>query len=678
MPDDMKEKAMQITRVYRHEDNGDEAKVFYNIFLSDFFQEAPKSNIEFDADGNRVESASVIDIEHKSAPRKDVKLHFVIEKMENEIYRDSRYEKILVPPKVIKMVFNKKETVKLMSLFVEASSIYMSAVRKALYSKNSLKMAIELKESGIKVVFNAIDKRYNTKGKGVNSARLIMGIYDLASGEELISIKLKKTKVMILMQIIKSLHDEYVRKHSLVVKNMNNENLSLVRVGDSVVIGNTWIHGREIQKFQDYIERVIFDFKFSVRYGGELFNYRQISAEFSNIENVAQINIVKFTSKHKVFEDERGNTVKNSFIINSETAAMFYMILPRSIEFNIDDIEVDVLAHKDDSVDLIDNKYISEINNGDFILNTIENQVVLKLNRDEKFNAKRRTGRITLEARYRDFIIADDAHKVGRLNKESGEYENVAKLPKFTLNLNIDWLYIFALCAESVHSVSDMETNEYGNFMHSWRFENKTFLGGDQYSIRIIADHNNKVPAVMLVDHFIDSGELSGAPLPTEGGSRMRIPLFKEHVRTLLKGLIEIAGEMDDYYWMKNFPVYSEEFEHTDKKMALGIKKIVHEERGDVVSFGLVGNPSEQIYLTDNDRDTLFFSTYYRLMYGRWLQFSGEQIAISSDGWLTDRYNEYKIEFDLESSSGASGSLPALAMLFAVARKRKNLYKKEG
>ncbi len=634
---------MANSRVFRHEDNSAGAKVFYNLSLCNMETSKPT-------------------------------LKFEVEKMMNEIYHDSKREKVLVPPNVLSINFEHRETLKLMGLFVEAVSIYMAAVRKKLYFSNTLRMEFEPINSKYKILFHAVNKKISGQGKEKNSARLIMSFFDKESGEEIISVKLKKTKLIMLLQIIKSLYDENISKVSLGYEDMKGRRISLVRVGDTVAVGNIWIHGREIQKFQDYIERVIFDFKFKVGSGKEMFSYRQISAKFSFDENIAQIDLVKYTKEHRVYLDDDGENSKLSFIVNSEFTAFFYLLLPKAIEFNIEDEEV---KEEDESYENIvenDRKRLSSIDDGDFILNMIEAQMVLKVNKKKSFNAKTREGKMSLAIRYRDFIVEDEEYKVGRVNKETGEYEDVRKLASCEIDLKIDWLYIFALCAEAVHSSNELELNEFGNHMHSWRFKKLGFVGGEHYGIRVIADPKNKAPVVLAIDyHLDDDGEIGDGPLPSVGGSRMRIPLFKEHIRTLLKGLIGLSSQYDNYYWMKNFPAYSDEEDDAHKEMTLGIRRSIHKGTNkEVVSFGIVGKSTEQIYLTDNDRDTLFFSAYYRLMYGRWLQFAGEQIAISADGWITDRYNEYKIELDIENSSGAKGSLAALAMLFATARSKKN------
>lgn len=650
---------MNKTRVYRHEDTGAGAKVFYNLFLKDLDSNKPS-------------------------------LAFDIEKMPNEIYHDSKRTKVIVPPSVTTISFTFQETQKLMGLFVEAISTYMAAVRKKLYATNTLRLEMKLNDCDYNILFHAVNKKISGSGKEKNSARLIMSIFDKKNNEEILSIKLKKTKLIVLLQIVKSLYEEYLNKFSFAYEDIEGRRLPLVRVEDMVAIGEVWIHGREVQKFQDYIERVIFDFQYRVGDGREMFSYRQISAVFSIADEVAQINLTKYTSEHKVYQDEEGNTKEHSFIINSEAAAIFFLLLPRAIAFNLEDIEVYSVNHTNDDEEVaqsvqahdpyyleekVDEKVKSHIDDGDFILNTIENQIVLNVDDKMKFDAKNRNGKISLAVRYRDFMIADENYKVGRTNGETGEYENVNKLTKCVIDLKLDWLYIFALCAESVHSNKEMKLNKHGNHSEFWKFKKTSVLGCDHYGIRVVTDPNNKVPAVLLIDHHVDQfGDYVDIPLPQTGGSRMRIPLFKEHIRTLLKGLISLSPQFENYYWMKKFPVYSDDYDEVTGEMSLGIRRFFNADKGEeVVSFGIIGKSSEQVYLTDNDRDTLFFSAYYRLMFGRWLQFSGEQISISFDGWLTDRFHEYKIEFDLEGGSGSRGSLPALAIVFATARNKQKL-----
>jgi len=636
------------TRKFTLEDSGANAKVFYHLALSSIDSSTP---------------SLVLDIE----------------KMPEEIHRNSTTEKIIYPPACINLEISQRETLKLITVLIEASSTYMASMRKKLYQENSLSIDIEIKNTDMRIEFVAVNGIGYTQKRNSN-ARLLMVIVDNKTDEEIIAIKLRKTKVVTLLQIIKSLYTEYVRKVSFSFFDIDGNRLQMLRVENSVSIGGTWIHGREIQKFQDYIERVIYDFKFKVGSGTEMFKYRQIKAYFMENSDIAMISLTRYTKEHRLFVDEGGATVENKFIVNSGSVAAFYLILPIDIGFDIEDTE---LLEERNETDLLvkngtieDKQKISSLKNGDFILNTVESQIVLSVNKEEKFSAKNRKGKLSLSVRYRDFLVNDEEYRVGRTNQKTGNYENVNKLPIANIDLRIDWLYIFALCAESVHSGEKMHSNEFGNSTHTWKFSNESFFGAEHHSIKVVTDKANKAPVVLLIDHFIDeAGEYYNSPLPSIGGSRMRIPLFKEHIRTILKGLIGLSSLYDDYYWQKKFPVYSETAELTGESFSLGIKRFKDEKSNtEKVSFGLVGRTAQQIYLTESDRDTLFFSAYYRLMYGRWIQFSGEQISISFDGWLTDRYNEYEIEFDIENSVGSKGSMAALAILFATSRNKQ--YKK--
>ncbi len=623
---------IEKTRIYRHADDGKGAKVFYVMSLDEFHTSKTNMNLSF-------------------------------ERMENEIYHDSTFTKVITPPAVTTLRFDIYESMQFFGLLVEASSTYMATVRERLYMGTSLFHDMTLKNCKYDIKLGAINKKVSQAGLGRNSERLILTVVEKETGLDVICVKIKKTKIQFLLNMYKTLIDEYAEKIAFPYDDMHGRRVLFVRSGDFIAIGDVWLHGREIQKLQDYIERSIFDFKYAARNGNELFRYRQIEASFSEIESVAKICLTKFTEKHIPWKNEDDGISQMEFLVSSGLLARLYMLLPKFIGFDSSDKEICQTADEGPVV-IKDFGYYSSLNEGDFILNAIESQLALSVIRDQKFSAKDRYGKMLLQARYRDAIIEDDNHKVGYTSTVTNSLVYVPKLTSVELDLRIDWLYIFALCAESVHSSADIDVNEHGNYAHSWSFVKKRAMGSEKHTIRVVVDPGNKAPAVLLIDKLEENYD--GDETYIE--KRMRIPLFREHIRTIIKGVIGLSRLYENYYWQKSFPVYSDESDNVRGDMRLGLRRFIGKKGLEVVSMGLVGQSEDQIMLTESDRDTLFISAYNRLMFGRWLQFSGEKIAISFDGYLTDRFNEYKIEFDMENSSGARGSLAALAIVFSTVR----------
>lgn len=629
----MEKTAQHNSREYRHADDGKGAKVFYAMHL-----------------------------ELCDTSKPDMILSF--ERMENEIYHDSTFTKVITPPVVTTLRLNIYETMELMGLLVEASSTHMASIREQLYMTSSLRHELLLSNCRYNVKLGAVNKKISKVGAGKNSERLVLTVIDKETGTDVICVKIKKTKIQFLLNMYKTLIDEFAEKIAFPYEDVNGRKMLFIRHGEYIALGDIWLHGREIQKLQDYVERAIFDFKYSTGTGKELFRYRQVHASFSDVQDVAKIILTKYTDEHGVWRDENGGTSQSEFFVASGLLARLYVLLPKFLGFDAQDKEIDT-DENGKSKTLKDFGYYSTLKNGDFILNTIESQIALSVIKDQKFSAKDRYGKMMLQARYRDAIIEDQNITVGYTDTNSGKLVEVPKLTSVELDLRIDWLYIFALCAEAVHSSEGIELNQFGNYSHSWIFEKKKAMGRDIHGIRVVIDPANKVPAVLLIDQFEERYDSEDTYI----AKRMRLPLFKEHIRTIIKGMIGLSRMYDNYYWQKNFPVYSDTNDSVKGEMRLGLRRFLSKKEGiEVVSLGLVGQSEDQIMLTDTDRDTLFISAYNRLMFGRWLQFSGERIAISFDGYLTDRYNEYKIEFDVEGSTGARGSLAALAIVFSTVR----------
>lgn len=622
-----------ISRVYRHADDGRGAKVFYTMQLDKCDTSKPGLTLSF-------------------------------ERMENEIYHDSSFSKIITPPAVTRLRLNFYETMQFMSLLVEASSTYMANIRERLYQSTSLRHDIVLENCQYSLKLGAVNKKLSHSGEGRNSERLVITVGEKESGSDVICVKIKKSKIQFILNMYKTLVDENCEKVAAPYEDVNLRKLLFIRSGDYVAVGDVWLHGREIQKLQDYIERAIFDFKYRPGSGSELFRYRQVQANFSELDNVARIVLTKYTENHSVWRDIEGGISQLEFFVTSGLLARLYILLPKFIGFDPKGNEIKE-TESGELKAIKDFGYYSSLKDGDFVLNTIESQISLSVIRDQKFSAKDRQGKMMLQARYRDAIIEDANIKVGYTGQETGLLVDVPKLASIEIDLKIDWLFMFALCAEAVHSIDSIEMNKYGNHSHSWVFSKQLAMSTERHSIRVVVDPANKVPAVLLIDEYEELHD-SDRTFITK---RMRLPLFKEHVRTILKGMIGLSRLYDNYYWQKSFPAYSEVDDEVRGDMRLGLRRFTSKKGEEVVSLGLVGQSDEQIMLTDSDRDTLFISAYNRLMFGRWLQFSGERIAISFDGYLTDRFHEYKIELDIESSNAARGSLAALAIVFTTIRR---------
>ena len=141
------------------------------------------------------------------------------------------------------------------SLFVESVSFYMQNVRKKIYLSNTLSREFDFDNLPYIVKFTAVKKQVKKSGKSSNSARLLLVFVDKETGEDRLCVSLKRTKIVLLMDIIKSLFETYVRKFTAPIYDADDTKLLIARVDDNIAVGNVWLHGREVQKFQDYIER---------------------------------------------------------------------------------------------------------------------------------------------------------------------------------------------------------------------------------------------------------------------------------------------------------------------------------------------------------------------------------------------------------------------------------------
>jgi len=601
-----------------------------------------------------------------------------IETVAEEVYHDAMRERVLFPEAVMRLRFSQSEAMRFATILVEGVSKHLEAVRNELYRSAVLDDSIEMDEGRFNVSLRAHSAKVNHAGRQKNSARLIMIITRKEDGEEMIVLRLKRNRIVWLLQTLRELYLSYVPKMSIPVGDIDGGRQLMVRNGEFVAIANIWLHGRELQKFQDYIERVVFDFAYNTGDGREFFRYRQVRAGFSEIENVAKVTLTKFNSDHTVYKDASGNKDEMSFLVTSAVVARLFLLLPifyakrKEVEVaNARSEQIDTTQIEHSEVVLIsDTKEITDAErDGDYLLNMIETQIALRVARGKEFNVKTNSGRISLFARYRDGILHDERYGLSRTAK-GGEKEDAKLLPQAQIDLGLHWLNIFAIIAESIHNKKGEGTDSYGRIVRRWKFSNRSIFGDEElYIAKTVFSEDNKAVA-FIIDKYIERlDELTGLQESSHEG-RIRIPFFREHVRTLMKGMVRIAQLFESYYFTRVIDVFDSDAERFSKRtfgIRRSILKKLGEEPREQVFLGSVvaGEQFNGIVLCDEDRDHLKKSAYYRLLYGRWLPFVGEEISMSFEGYLSDLEYEYALEFDRESTQGAGGSVAALAILFA-------------
>lgn len=597
-----------------------------------------------------------------------------------EIYHDAMREKILQPEAHMRLTFSQREMLRFATIMVEGVSKHLEAVRQQLYRSAVLDDEIALESSNFRVSLRAHSAKTNYIGRQKNSARLVFIITRKEDKQEMMVLRLKRNRIVWFLQTLREMFLT-LPKLAIPTDSLDAGRQLLVRHGEYIAIGAIWLHGRELQKFQDYIERVIFDFTYNTGDGTELFRYRQIRAGFSELENVVKISLTKYTHEHRVYKDEKGERTELSFLVTSNVVARLFLLLPlfyakrKEVEVlhlpqpesqaQIDTVQVDT-----DVSAVSDTEEITEPEReSDFLLNMIETQLALNVDKENAFNVKRGIGKVSLFARYRDGVLNDETYVVRRSNK-LGEIEDSKLLPIAQFSLGLHWINIFAIIAESMHNKQGEGTNDFGRIVRRWKFRGPKRNGeNDLFIAKTVYSEGNKA-LVLVIDNYTErEDEYTGISESLHHG-RMRIPFFREHIRSLMKGLVRVAQLFDGYYFTRVIDVYDSEADSFIKR-SFGIRRSLKKEDGGEVEQVFIGSVAagerfSGLVLCDADRDHLKKSAYYRLLYGRWLPFVGEEIALSFDGFLSDMEFEYSLEFDRTTTQGGGGSVSALAILFST------------
>ena len=596
--------------------------------------------------------------------------------MPDEIYHNATRTKVLQPDAMMQLRFSVAQILRFATIMVEGISKHLESVRRKLYFSAVLDDYIEL-DGDYDVALRAHSAKKNARGEQRNSARLIMILTRKSDGEEMMILRLKRNRIIWFLLTLREMFHS-LPKLSFPIDTLDSGRVLVTRHGDHLAIGPVWLHGREQQKFQDFLERVAFDFTFHTGSGYELFQYRQVRAGFSEIDNVVEIKLTRFTPEHRVYLDESGSPQHVKFLVSSGAVARLLMAMPlyswqrketELLHVPVEgEVTIDATPDAEQIVVVSDTQEIVEPErDSDLLINMIESQLALRVDRDKRFNVKQNIGKISLYTRYRDGVLNDENYVVKKAIKGGG-VEDATLLPVANFDLGIHWLNIFAIIAEALHNTQGEGTNERGQIVRRWKFKPS---GTDTlYILKTVYSKENKAIA-LVIDRFTENiNPLTGLGENIHHG-RMRIPLFKEHIRTLMKGLIRVAQQFDHYYFTRMIDVFNPDRDRFEKRNFGISRTLVNQKSGSPEESVFVGSVSSGekysgLHLSPPDRDHLKKSAYNRLLYGRWIPFVGDDIAMTFDGYLSDHEREYALEFDRESTQGGGGSVAALAILFAT------------
>lgn len=228
----------------------------------------------------------------------------------SKIYRTSDYKKVLHPPRDILLKLNTETLIILSSCLINSicsqlnNQEDMRDIENSFITDNNLEIKMRIPKN-------------NEKEK------ILIEIFH--SNEQIISFSLNKTKVLLLLMMLKDTMEKLDFNKLKAIVNSGVFLFSVIRKNNKIGMNNIWLRNSELEILKFLIHSFIFDYKFKKRFDEYKSMHRQIFAYKNTATN-------KFVVIIKKYDDE--DAVR--FSINSKICATFYLFIPIENSFKGD------------------------------------------------------------------------------------------------------------------------------------------------------------------------------------------------------------------------------------------------------------------------------------------------------------------------------------------------------
>jgi len=476
---------------------------------------------------------------------------------------------------------------------------------------------------------------------------------------ELLQIPFTKRDIQTLFNVIiektsafpstKTLFVPATRVNSETGEEIRDVDIPIVKVGSSLLVGESWLHGQEIMNILYVTEKLNYGFElekdFHPIYGG----YRQV--KFSSDYGIAYMEIKTMNgSGEDVDKVDLGTGEKYHLKIALST----YILTIFSLF-----VSVKMLRHGDMEEDTQSENYaeskktFSDIKNIKYHVTMKESFIGLGYN-----NSKKRGEEIIFAAVVKDnaYSVEDESGNTHNLMYESkGEKKMV--LDNFSVILGDQWHKLLeGLSTIYTRSYKEREMGFYSKKFFVTKNESGKWY---KYEFNIVGDTKNKALGVLTVDKYLIKGKDDYELI-----SSFRQPLFEKYLFQLLIIILNMSSmfEKSDFKIMVDKrKIMRFRFQSMNRMSAIKRSEDViygFERTEDSLSWGIFSdrmNMSE--FLSDQDIKLLNISSLNRLLRGEWIPFVGEKIAIGQDNFLTDIYGEFNLEEHLNDGEAWASNI---------------------
>jgi len=411
---------------------------------------------------------------------------------------------------------------------------------------------------------------------------------------------------------------------------------SFVKVSNSVVFGDIWLHGQELFNLMFLVDQLNHEFEIEQRLDELNTFYRQL--KIINEKGIVYIVLKKMNGEGNeipMIDHYSGEEYHLKIPVSSYVLTIISMFL-----------SVKMLSHGE-----YDEPSDFEVYKSQKVFREIEN-IKYHISTKESFmgfgyrNHKKHGEEMTFAMKVKDnaFQIEDDGDILDLMYERNGERGIV--LDSAEIFLRDQW-------PKLLEALSISYTKEYKNWgLNSYikKFfvtkreqenENKWF----KYEFVISSSLENKAAAVFMINKY----EMNGKEEKLI--SSFRQPLFKKYLYQLLIIMIH----MSSYFEKTEFKIATNKKEMI-KYRYMSMKKVVSlskkeeilygfEKDLDGITWGIFSNSNDmKESLEQQDIKLLNISSLFRLLRGDWLPFVGNKICIGPDRYLTDLYGEFFLE----------------------------------
>lgn len=592
------------------------------------------------------------------------------EKNKEEVYTKSYKHNFEVASAFhhLKLEMDTRQLISFMATLVEGVSTYLYNIRYELAGEEHLETQIKLTPNKrgdnnylLRVTNNRKKVRKFDKSdteSALTRYKVMIAVHAIDGDKEyeLVELRFSKRDVLLMLNMIKSIISQSYRVFNFIYANISTvdsdrdvmtdpDAMSISKIDNSIVFGQTFLHGQEILNLNYVVESLIFGHNIENNLRSLLTTFRQIEI-FEYNKYILGLKIKKmkvsrdaYTDEQKhEYEDDKG---KELMFNNRLLAGLFLFMTPAQLRHSTS---------------------VSSSNKGKFgkkvlyHINLKESDIAVGFNSSPSLKTSKATGNEYMNFFSISLLTKNSMFEEGKVGYVKHFLPGVddpifvPSIDKLTLGLHGRWVHFLETMTRANNSEFDDGETIIRKRLHIMKAEPG---GQKKYTIGLYSDSENKAPVVLSVEKYDKDGE------KIEG--KFRQPMFKKYIKEFLMISMQSAFELQNF----SFTSQKELSEIVGVKYN-GLKTIKvknHEKpalqkipEGTIVKIGIekvnnfivkIGNFKEEkktCILDYNDIISLNISAANRIMNGQWIPFVGEQIAISQDGYLTDLFSEVNLE----------------------------------